>query len=330
VDEAIEVGRRHGGFLELITLQVMTRLAQCEIPCATLKGPRMAEILYGDRGRRLSGDIDLLVAAEHLRAAAELGSELGYLAPTDPLRDGGLPLLHFVLVHEKDVLPPLELHWRVHWYERSFARERLLPATVDPLGTWRPSPADDLVALLLFYARDGFADLRLATDLSAWWDVFGTTLPPGSVDALLRRYPMLARVVRTSANVAEHMIGLPTDEIFEDSPALGVRERVATRLADPHPQISPSQLYADMGLIDGLLAPSGGLGAFIRRQLLPPREVRERHARHHAGNRHMHTRSSLGRAAGMLARYGLALARLAAPTTLCRHVWRAHTRISAP
>jgi hypothetical protein len=92
------------------------------------------------------------------------------------VQDCGLPLLHFVLVHERGELPPVELHWRVHWYERSFARERLLPPAVDPPGDWRPAPADELAALLLFYARDGFIDLRLASDLGAWWDVHGAEL----------------------------------------------------------------------------------------------------------------------------------------------------------
>ncbi len=50
----------------------------------------------------------------------------------------------------------MELHWRVHWYERSFAHERLLPPTPDdPPQNWRPAPADELAALLLFYAGMG-------------------------------------------------------------------------------------------------------------------------------------------------------------------------------
>jgi hypothetical protein len=88
---------------------------------------------------------------------------------------------------------------------------------------------------------------------------------------------------------------------------LGLRERVAARLANPNPRSSQPQLYADMGLIDGLLAPAGDLSAFVRRQLLPPEEVLDQQARH--GARH-EARSPLTRCAGVLARYGLTLTRL--------------------
>ena len=109
-----------------------------------------------------------------------------------------------MLVHERNELPPVELHWRVHWYERNFAHERLLPPTADESpGVWRPAPTDELAALLLFYARDGFVDLRLATDLSAWWEVYGNDLPPGAVDELLRIYPALARVIPAAIEAAE-------------------------------------------------------------------------------------------------------------------------------
>jgi hypothetical protein len=255
------------------------------------------------------------VASDQLQTAVEVVRGLGYYAPSDPVGHCGLPLLHFALVHERGELPPVELHWRVHWYERSFASERLLPREVDPLGEWRPAPADELVALLLFYARDGFIDLRLATDLSAWWDVYGAELPPGALDEVLRVYPAFARVVRVAVEVAEKVVGLPAAQIIGDMPKLGLRDRIAVRLANPNPHISQSQLYADRGLIDGLLAPPGGFGAFIRRQVLPPLEVREVQARHGARRR---PRSSLGRATGMLARYGLTMTRLVrAPETLC-------------
>jgi hypothetical protein len=41
-------------------------------------------------------------------------------------------------------------------------------------------------------------------------------------------------------------------------------------MANPNPRSGSSQLYADAGLIDGLPAPKGGLGAFVGRRLLPP------------------------------------------------------------
>lgn len=310
VSQAIETGRRHGLFLQLVSLRAIAMLGEAGIRSIALKGPLMGEAIYGDAGRRPSNDIDLLVAPSQLRAAVEVIRTLGYRAPTDYVFASGLPLLHFALVHERHQLPAVELHWRVHWYEGSFASERLLPHGVDPRGEWRPEPADELVALLLFYARDGFVDLRLASDLSAWWDLHGADMADGALDEVVRAYPELARVIRASLTVAEKMVGLPADRIMGGMHELGVRERMAARLANPHPRASSSQMYADIGLIDGLLTPKGGFRRFVRRQVWPPAEVLEQHARHAARRR---ARSPLSRSAGVLGRYTLTIARLARP-----------------
>ncbi len=314
VEQALEAGRRQGAFLQLITLRIMAMLAGAGIRCTSLKGPLLGEAIYGDPGRRLSSDIDLLVSPEQLQAAVEVVRTLGYDAPTDYVQDCGLPRLHFVLVHGRGELPPVELHWRVHWYERTFALERLLPPAVDPLGNWNPTPADEITALLLFYARDGFVDLRAAADLSAWWDVYGADLSPDALDKLLRVYPRFTRVISAAVTVAEKIVGLPATQIIQDMPELGLRERMAVRLANPNPHASQAQLYADIGLIDGLLMPSGDFGAFVRRQILLPREVLDELDRY-APKRW--ARSSLGRGVGILARYGLTMIRLVrTPETL--------------
>jgi Uncharacterised nucleotidyltransferase len=314
VEHATESGRRHGAFLQLVSLRAIAMLADAGVPAVALKGPLLGEAIYGDPGRRPSGDIDLLVAPEYLRTAVEVMRGLGYGAPGDHVYDDGLPLLHFMLVHERGELPPVELHWRVHWYERSFASERLLPPVVNPPGGWRAAPADELAALLLFYARDGFVGLRLASDIGAWWDVYGAELPPGALDELLRAYPAFARVIPVAVAVAERLVGLPAARVIGDAPRVGLRGRMAVRLANPNPRYSRSQLYADMGLIDGLLMPRGDFRAFVRRQVVPPPEVLEQQARQAA---RLRARSSVGRGAGMLARYGLTVAHLMrAPETL--------------
>lgn len=316
VERALESARKQGAFLQLLCLGVIAKLAEEGIRASALKGPTFAEAIYGDIGRRLSNDIDLLVAPQDLQAAVEVVRRLGYAAPTDHVLDDGLPLLHLLLVHGEGQLPPIELHWRVHWYERSFACERLLPPAPDPSGEWRPAPVDELVALLLFYARDGFVDLRLASDLSAWWDLHGAELPSRALEQTLYAHPALERVVGGAASAAEKVVGLPAGELLARSDELEVRQRLAVRLVNPNPRSSRSQLYADMGLIDGLLAPPGGLAAFVRRQLLPPREVLDQQARHGARGQ---ARSRLGRGIGVLGRYGLRMIRLVrAPEALRR------------
>ncbi len=310
VEQALEAGRRQAALLQLVSLRAGAALAAAGIRSSPLKGPQLSEAIHGDPGSRLSSDIDLLVAPEQLGDAVDAVRELGYEAPSDPIEPNGLPRLHFALIHSRGELPPLELHWRIHWYEERFASERLLPPGIEVQAEWRPQPADELAALLLFYARDGFIDLRLPADLSAWWDTLGASLGPGGLDGTIASYPSLAPSIRVAAQVAETVAGVPAAQLLTDSPPPRLRHRVAARLANPTPHSSRAQLYADIGLIDGLLSPPGGLGAFVRRQVLPPQEVLEQQARHGARRKR---RSSLGRGAGIIGRYGLAMTRLLRP-----------------
>jgi len=318
---SLEAGRRQGALLQFAGSRVISALADSGICCASLKGPALGERLYGDPGRRLSGDVDLLVAPEQLHHAVDVVRTLGYSAPEDHVESRGLPLLHFALVHERGELPPVELHWRIHWYERSFARDRLLPQSgLAPSSEWRPALVDELAALLLFYARDGFIDLRQATDLSAWWDAFGLELSIGEMDELLALYPALSRVLCVSASAAQRTTGLPAGQVVQTTPKLRLRDRTAVRLANPNPRAGSSQLYADRGLIDGLLMPPGDFVAFVRRQVFLPRAVLDGRASRASQRR---LRSLLGRngrvllRCGVLVRYGLTMTRLArAPEVL--------------
>ncbi|HEY5261701.1 MAG TPA: nucleotidyltransferase family protein [Solirubrobacteraceae bacterium] len=307
VEQAIDSARRQGAFLQLVAVRTMAALADAGICSAALKGPILSEAIYGDVGRRWSGDLDLLVSARQLGSAVEVVRTMGYGAPSDHVDRRGLPLLHFSLQHQREMLPRVELHWRVHWYERDFAHQRLLPPAGYPPDRWRPAPVDELAALLLFYARDGFIDLRLATDLSAWWDTFGGELQPGALDELVCRYPALGPALAAATKTAERVVGLPPPARVKSGQRLSLRGRVAVRLANPHPYASYPQLYADASLIDGLLAPPGGLGAFARRQLLQPREVLSQRARQTQSRRGT---SRLGNVTRVLIRYGLAMTRL--------------------
>jgi len=303
VAQSIEAARPHAMALMLVGAQVTDALAAEGIPATPLKGPLLGETVYGTPERRLSSDIDLLVAPEQLQAAVAVVRGLGYGAPADHVSASGRPLLHFALEHEQ--MPPVELHWRIHWYEGRFAHERLIaPSGAEP--GWKPTLADELASLLLFYARDGFAGLRLAVDLSAWWDKFGSELEQGALDEVLQAYPQLERALLVALRVAEWVVGLPSSRIASPMPRGRIRDRMAARLANPNPRISQSQQYADMGFIDGLLTPATEIPAFLRRQVFLPNAVIVEYAR---CNGDFRARSSADYAMRVLARYGVSMMR---------------------
>ena len=168
-------------------------------------------------------------------------------------------------------------------------------------------PTDALIALLLFYARDGLCGLRQAADLAAWWDRFGDKVSSSGLDDTLCSYPQLRPAVVAAARVAERTIGLPSRRLLPHDGELGLRGRIAAALANPRPYATPQQLYAEIGLIDGLLTPRGGVRAFLRRQVVPPREVIRDHADRVQGAR---ITSRAGYAWRVLGRYAIALGRL--------------------
>jgi hypothetical protein len=302
---ALERGRHQEVLLQLAGGLAMDALASAGIRSAALKGPLLGEAIYGEPGRRPSSDVDLLVPAEDLHRAVEVARELGYEGPIDRPMADGLPLLHFSLTHKSGELPPLELHWRIHWYERRFARERLLPPSPMSPSDWRPPPGDELAALLLYYARDGFTGLRQVSDLGAWWDRFGPEVSDGTLEQTSAIYPALASALTAALARAKSAVGLPRSP---GRRALGSRQRIAVQLATREPVYrSKEQLFADIGLIDGLLTPPGGLTAFIRRQVVPPREViRERAEKDGEAS----VASPLTYALSVLVRFSLALASL--------------------
>jgi hypothetical protein len=306
VAEASDAARRHGQFLQLAGAHVKAGLSDGGIVSLALKGPGMARLLYGDLASRTSSDIDLLVSAEDLRAAVEVAVGLGYERPSDPVGEDGLPLLHFTLAHPGELLPPVELHWRVHWYERDFARAMLDRSSVGQDGESIASPADGLVSLLLFYARDGFVDVRLLADVVAWWEAFRAQLPHGALDGLAERHPALGRAMMGALLAADRIAGLPARELMT-ARRRSARVRLAVRLANPNPRQSVVQLHADMALVDGLLTPRGSQREFVRRQLLVSRDVLEYRARR---AQREEVGSSFGHGGRVLVRNLLAGARL--------------------
>ncbi|MGH2872158.1 MAG: nucleotidyltransferase family protein, partial [Solirubrobacteraceae bacterium] len=203
---AVAAQAQRESWVELALVRLIAVLSAEGIASLPLKGPLLSKALYRQAGRRPCADIDLLVTSEDLPRAVDAAVGLGYARPADPVGHDGLPRLHFRLL-DPGGLPPLELHWRVHWYESRFSRDMLLRSRARSHGVRRARLADELASLLLFYARDGLADLRLACDLAAWCDAFGAQLEPGAVGALVACYPALGRPLMAAAAAAERTVG---------------------------------------------------------------------------------------------------------------------------
>ena len=254
---ASQQGDRH----ELVTMGVLTTLRRAGIRALPLKGSGLARQIHGAVGARTAGDIDILVAREDLAGAIEAVQTLDWTWLRRPSRATPLPILHEGLVHP--VLPAVELHWRVHWYEDRFAAEALRRADDD--DTTRAlvmTPADGLAALILFYARDGFSGLRLAADVAGWWDARCVGM---NADAILAdaadRYPALAGPLAVGAQLLRSLVGLPVS-----GQGLPFRWRVAGELADPLLELASKQKNANASLVDVMLAPPGGVGDALRRE----------------------------------------------------------------
>jgi hypothetical protein len=271
VEEAKAAGRQLGAAQQLVTLRLLATLRDAGVPALPIKGPFLAEWLYGDAGMRISRDIDLLVAPADLERARTAAAELGYQrVPLEP----GVPLLHHTLVHEE--LPLLEIHHRIHWYESTFSAAMVARSTETGDGVRRATAADEIAALLLFCARDGFAGLRLAADVAAAWDAHADKLAADAIGAIARDHPALARSLHTAAEAAARLVGLPGERLVDPASV----SRRALRLADWTYGEDIKQTVANTHFVDLLLTPRPGLRAAMRRTLLPtrPRGNRAAHA----------------------------------------------------
>jgi hypothetical protein len=226
-----------------------------------LLGPRLCRVAGGAVPRAFAA----AVRAAQTRAQAEDVERLvAVQEAVAVLRAAGIAALPLheaeaVLVPVEDVAAAerlvggrgVDVCWRLHWYERAFAR--------DVLERGAPE-ADRGAVLLLLLARDGLAGVRRAAELADWWDRHGAELAIGVLDRHVVRYPELARAWRTAAAVAERVAGVPVSTWLSAPLRLDRRERLAARLAD----WTEEPPAANAPLVDALLAPPGSALSIIR------------------------------------------------------------------
>ena len=125
-----------------------------------LKGPFMAERLYGKASLRVSHDLDLLVSKQYLICSERVLSELGFTpdTPDDYHRQWSRGHTSVELHH--DVVNPLAFDFDV---ER--ALQRVQPGTFQGQRCWQLAPLDELVFLCLHGVRHRFERMSLVLDL---------------------------------------------------------------------------------------------------------------------------------------------------------------------
>jgi hypothetical protein len=249
---------------DLALSRVLGALTGAGVRAAPIKGVALAAEAFGRPDVRPSADLDVLVEPGDLDRAVETLVRLGWDPPEDLVGPDGMPGHHFRLASARS--PWVELHWRVHWYESSFAPRALARARPSD-GGLRMTAEDHLAIVLLVYARDGLRGLRLAADIAALTvslDRRGERrLDPSLLAGPLRR-PLIAA-------------SLAVEAILGISPVAGLgpaarpdrRIRTAVSLADPLLRVSDRRAWLEPSLADVLLAPSRGTATAVGRQFLP-------------------------------------------------------------
>jgi hypothetical protein len=263
VDETLASSRRFAIGQELLTWRLLAALSDAGVVAMPLKGPFLSERLYGDAALRPSTDIDLLVAPRDLDRALGILEAAGCRL----VRPGrSLPRLHHVLELPDGLT--VELHWRIHWYERRYAGAMLERSSMVD-GLRRPAPTDELLSLLLYAARDGFVGLRGLVDVSAFWARNQRSIDRAELRATVAEFPELERPTAAAALCVDSVLG--TDIAFQLSPRTTGRwaVRAAVELCDWGALRSEGDADVRTKVVDGLLSAPDGVPRFLGRALFP-------------------------------------------------------------
>jgi hypothetical protein len=167
--------------------RVGANLDRAGVPCLMLKGPILAETLYGDLSLRTSRDLDLLVPVDAVERAAEQLARMGYEANDSVhriLNDWKWKLHHLSFRHPvKKVL--VELHWR-------FMPASDKEPTFDEL--WRRKRKSGMFRQPIYYlgAHDLFMHLTLHGMKHGWFRLRWLQ----DLDLMLRRHPPTDETIR--------------------------------------------------------------------------------------------------------------------------------------
>lgn len=163
-------------------IRLLGEFNRAGIPVLPLKGPVLAELLYGDEALRPTNDIDLLVRSEDGEKAELVLMSAGYREAVPRVQEADLYHYSFVKEGTKETDVLVELHWDLNkshiarldireiwgFASRCFWEEREI---------WTMAPPHLLLYLCLHAAKDGLGSLKQLLDIALTVERFGETLP---------------------------------------------------------------------------------------------------------------------------------------------------------
>jgi hypothetical protein len=251
--EILDALRTHCGHLQRACdamvdelFAILDLLARDSVLAVPFKGPMLAELLYGGRGQRAPGDLDILVAADDVRRVCAVLESRGYVDAEGPPLTAAQQRMYrwlqceYYFARERDGLI-VEPHW-------AFSQRRLA-IDVDyagMLGRARPTqlagrtvpmlvPEDLLLALCIHGAKHHWERLAWIRDVSALL----TAMPGLDVEACLARARSCGceRVLLVGMGVARRYAGAALPATIErmiaaDRQALNLEREVGRWLFD--------------------------------------------------------------------------------------------------
>jgi hypothetical protein len=171
---------------------VLARAAAANVPVLALKGAHLASAVYRNLALREMGDLDLLVPASRLEAAAALVQELGY-APYKPFDlETDRHLAQHLTTFIKRGAGAIEIHWTItepgaaHSIDPAGLWDRAVPMTLLGQPARALSPADEILHLC---AHASYNHL-FGCGLRSLCDIMMVSADPGSApawDEIVRR-----------------------------------------------------------------------------------------------------------------------------------------------
>jgi hypothetical protein len=198
---------------------LLRAFASAAVPVIPLKGPALAERLYGAPHLRLCRDLDLLIRPDHRAQAEAVLTQLGF-APVEAADD-----YHQTWLRDQT---PVELHRGVtipgtFRFDLPGAWARAQQGTVAAQPTLQFAPPDELLYLCLHAARHRFERLSLVLDIAHALTRAGGTLTPALLTQSARAH--LTGTLLVGVSLANRLRSRPPDPLTTPH-----TEAIATRL----------------------------------------------------------------------------------------------------